>query len=55
MSRYELVETVDREWMVLVGGVQWGKGPHDLSGCSSQTWPTREEAKQAIENEENES
>jgi hypothetical protein len=45
---YEIVETVDGEYMVLIDGVQWGKGPRDKSGASSQTWPTRLEAIKAI-------
>jgi hypothetical protein len=51
MKQYEIIETVDGEYAVLVDGIQWGKGPRDLSGCSSQTWPTREEAQKAIETE----
>lgn len=50
-SYYELVETVDGEWMVLVDGVQWGAGPRDPSGSSSQTWATEAEARAAIEGE----
>lgn len=40
----EIVETVDGRWMILVNGFQWGHGPYDRSGCSSETWPTRAEA-----------
>jgi hypothetical protein len=45
---FEIVETVDGRWMVLVGGVQWGTGPRDKSGASSQTWATRSEAVDAF-------
>lgn len=41
-------ETVDGRWMILSSGIQWGEGPHDASGCSSQTWETREDALRAI-------
>ena len=45
---FEIVETVDGEYMVLCRGIQWGKGPRDLSGCSSETWPTKQAAYAAI-------
>jgi hypothetical protein len=48
---YELVKTVDGDWMVLIDGIQWGEGPRDKSGCSAQTWQTKREAKEAIEGE----
>jgi hypothetical protein len=41
-------ETVDGRWMILSNGIQWGEGPHDASGCSSQTWETREDALRVI-------
>ena len=50
-KRYEVRETIDGEWMITFDGIQWGKGPRDLSGCSSQTWPTRQEAINAVESE----
>ena len=37
--------------MVLIDGFQWGKGPRDTSGASNQTWPTWQQAMNAIENE----
>ena len=45
---FEIVETVDGNYMVLCQGIQWGKGPRDLSGCSSETWPTKQAAYEAI-------
>lgn len=48
MSRYEIVETVDGKFIVLVDGLQWGRGPRDRSGASSQTWKTQNDAKHAI-------
>jgi len=44
----EVVEAVGGEWIVLCNGFQWGKGPLDMSGCSSETWPTKAEALLAI-------
>lgn len=41
-------ETVDGRWMILSRVIQWGEGPHDVSGCSSQTWETREDALRVI-------
>lgn len=49
MKPYTLEKTVDGDWMVLIDGVQWGRGPRDKSGASSQTWPTRREAREAVE------
>jgi hypothetical protein len=49
MKAYAIEETVDSEFMVLIDGIQWGKGPRDLSGASSQTWPTKQAARDAIE------
>jgi hypothetical protein len=39
---FEIVETIDDRWMILVNGFQWGEPPFDASGCSSQTWETKE-------------
>lgn len=41
-------ETVDGRWMILSNGIQWGEGPRDASGCSSQTWETQEDALRVI-------
>lgn len=49
MASYEVVKAVGGRWMVLVDGVQWGKGPRDASGASSETWKTKREATAAIE------
>lgn len=46
--RMEIVEAVDGSYIVLVDGFQWGKGPYDRSGCSSETWPTMHEAQLAF-------
>lgn len=46
---YEVTETSDGRWMVCFDGIQWGEGPRDQSGCSSQTFATREEAVAAAE------
>ncbi len=40
LQGFEIVETVDGDYMVLCQGIQWGKGPRDLSGCSRETWHT---------------
>ena len=47
----EVVETIDGQWMILVRGVQWGKGPRDLSGAAGDTWATKREAIQAWRDE----
>jgi hypothetical protein len=47
--RYSIEQTVDGDYMILVDGVQWGQGPRDMSGASSQTWPTEKEAWLAID------
>lgn len=49
-TQYEIVEAIGGCWIVLCNGFQWGKGPLDLSGCSSQTWATKAEAQAAIDN-----
>ncbi len=43
-DRYEIVETVDGDWMVLIDGVQAGNPPYDRSGASSETHATHEDA-----------
>lgn len=43
----EVVKTIDKQWMILVNGFQWGLGPYDKSGCSRQTWRTKREALKA--------
>ena len=48
-AHYEIVQTIDGTWMILVQGFQWGVGPYDRSGCSSQTWPTYTDAYQAAQ------
>lgn len=40
--RYET--TIDGRWIVTVGGLQWGKGPRDPSGASSETFTSKAEA-----------
>ena len=45
---WEIVEAVSGRWIVLLNGFQWGDGPYDKSGCSSQTWATRKDALEAI-------
>ena len=52
LQGFEIVETVDGDYMVLCQGIQWGKGPRDLSGCSRETWPTKQAAYEAIHREE---
>jgi hypothetical protein len=47
-ANFETQETVDGEWLVTCNGIQWGEGPYDISGCSSQTWKTEREALDAI-------
>ena len=46
----EIISTVDGRWIILVNGFQWGKGPCDISGCSSDSWPTKNEAARAYRN-----
>lgn len=45
---FQVVPAVDGTWIVLCRGFQWGAGPYDKSGCSSQTWPTKAAAIEAI-------
>ena len=52
LQGFEIVETVDGDYMVLCQGIQWGKGPRDLSGCSRETWPTKQAAYEAIHRKE---
>lgn len=48
---YEIVETIDGRWMVLLNGFQIGDPPFDRSGCSSTTFATREIAEEYLEQE----
>ena len=52
LQGFEIVETVDGDYMVLCQGIQWGKGPRDLAGCSRETWPTKQAAYEAIHRKE---
>ena len=45
-DRYEVVETIDGDWMILVDGVQTGS-KRDRSGAGSDTYPTYEAAHEA--------
>ena len=44
-ANVEFVECVDGSWMVTVDGIQWGRGPRDASGASSETFPTEAAAR----------
>ncbi|HSX23422.1 MAG TPA: hypothetical protein VLE97_11665 [Gaiellaceae bacterium] len=45
-DRYEVVETIDGDWMILIDGVQTGS-KRDRSGAGSDTYPTYEAAHEA--------
>lgn len=49
---FAIEETVDGRFLVLCEGIQWGKGPRDASGCSSQTWDTYGDALREIARQE---
>jgi hypothetical protein len=51
-----IVETIDREYIILVNGIQWGpKGvPRDKSGCADTTWGTKAEAIKCFKDNEKE-
>ena len=44
VNKYEIVETVDHEFMILVHGVQWGPN-RDKSGAGDATFRTRQAAR----------
>lgn len=44
INKYEIVETVDGEYIILVQGVQWGPR-RDPSGAGSATFKTRSDAR----------
>jgi hypothetical protein len=53
-NRAELVQVDADEWIVLVGGIQWGPlgVPRDASGCADTVFPTKAAARKAyLENE----
>jgi hypothetical protein len=43
MNQFEIVETIDGEYMILFDGFQWGP-TRDRSGAGSATFKTRAEA-----------
>jgi hypothetical protein len=46
-QKYEIVETIDGEYMILIHGVQWG--PYrDKSGAGSATFKTRKAARMQL-------
>jgi len=49
-----VAKTIDNDYMVLVGGVQWGPpgSPRDRSGAASDTWPTENAAAAAFRESE---
>lgn len=49
-KQFEIKETIDGRFMVTFDGLQWGKGPRDESGSSSQTWDTEQAAFEAVRN-----
>lgn len=48
--RCAIVELIDGTFAVTFDGVQWGNDgkPRDSDGCSSQTWPTYNDALEAV-------
>ncbi len=48
-NKYEIVETVDHEWMILVHGVQWGPR-RDKSGAGDATFHTKQAARMQLAN-----
>ena len=46
-NRYEIVETIDHEYMILIHGVQWGP-IRDKSGAGSATFSTRQSARMQL-------
>ncbi len=46
-NKYEIVETVDGEFMILVHGVQWGP-IRDRSAAGSATFPTKQAARMKL-------
>jgi len=40
---YEIVKTIDGEWMILINGFQYG-GEYDSSGAGNMTFPSQHEA-----------
>jgi hypothetical protein len=43
-NRYEILETIDGEFMITVHGVQWGPS-RDKSGAGNATFRTRQDAR----------
>lgn len=49
LEQFQLVsEMRSAGYIVVIDGVQWGNGPRDLSGCSLESFPTREAALSAV-------
>lgn len=48
-NKYEIVETVDHEYMILIHGVQWGP-IRDRSGAGSATFKTKQAARMQLAN-----
>ena len=46
-NKYEIVETVDHEFMILVHGLQWGSN-RDKSGAGDTTFATRQAARMQL-------
>lgn len=46
-NKYEIVETVDHEFMILVHGVQWGQN-RDKSGSGDATFRTKQAARMQL-------
>lgn len=45
---FSIEEVAGGGWMILKDGLQWGQGPRDSSGASSQVWPTKAAAISAL-------
>ncbi len=45
-ERYEIKETIDGDWMILIDGIQWGS-KRDRSGAGTDTYPTYRTAYEA--------
>ena len=46
-NKYEIVATIDGEWMILIHGVQWGL-KRDQSGAGDATFKTRTDARMQL-------
>jgi len=47
INKYEIVKTIDGEFMILVHGVQWGPN-RDKSGAGDATFRTRQAARMQL-------